>query len=181
MKRKLEVVSEPPDGRPLEEQPRWRNDFPIDLPRDQYVSRRDLAKFLALVSGAFATGQVWLGILSILRKREAQPPLARIAVLDDIPVGGSLTFQYPTEHDPALLVRLREDELVAYDSRCTHLSCPVRPIPEEGILHCPCHQGYFDLEHGRPFAGPPRRPLTRIELVVRDGVVYAAGVERRMQ
>jgi arsenite oxidase small subunit len=32
---------------------------------------------------------------------------------------------------------------------------------------------------GRPLAGPPRRPLTRVVLEVRDGVIYATGVELR--
>ena len=54
-------------------------------------------------------------------------------------------------------------------------------IPQlgEGRLHCPCHNGYFDLATGRPIAGPPRRPLPRIKLEVRDGVIYATGVEER--
>ena len=32
---------------------------------------------------------------------------------------------------------------------------------------------------GRPLAGPPQRPLPRILLEVRDGIVYATGVEER--
>jgi Rieske Fe-S protein len=45
------------------------------------------------------------------------------------------------------------------------------------MLHCPCHNGYFDLESGRVIAGPPRRPLPRVTLEIRDGVVYATGME----
>ena len=44
-------------------------------------------------------------------------------------------------------------------------------------LHCPCHNGWFDLESGRPTAGPPRRPLPRVTVEVRGGTVYATGVE----
>ena len=46
-----------PDGRPLAEQPLWRQDFPIDTPQYQYVARRDFTKFLGLISLAFAIGQ----------------------------------------------------------------------------------------------------------------------------
>jgi Rieske Fe-S protein len=53
----------------------------------------------------------------------------------------------------------------------------VLPEPVEGKLHCPCHNGWFDLETGRPLAGPPRRPLPRVTLEVRDGLVYATGME----
>jgi arsenite oxidase small subunit len=44
-------------------------------------------------------------------------------------------------------------------------------------LLCPCHNGCFDAATGRALAGPARRPLTRIALENRDGVVYAVGVE----
>jgi Rieske Fe-S protein len=35
------------------------------------------------------------------------------------------------------------------------------------------------MAEGRPIAGPPRRPLPRIKLAVREGAVYAIGVELR--
>jgi hypothetical protein len=34
-----------PDQRPLREQPRWRRDFAIDWPEDNYVARRDFGSF----------------------------------------------------------------------------------------------------------------------------------------
>jgi Rieske Fe-S protein len=52
--------------------------------------------------------------------------------------------------------------------------------PAAGQLHCPCHEGAFDLATGRPIAGPPRRPLPLVTLEVRDGMIYATGVEERM-
>ena len=57
--------------------------------------------------------------------------------------------------------------------------CPVIPKPDEGIIHCPCHEGYFDLRSGAVLAGPPPRPLPRITLEVRGDEVYATGVELR--
>jgi hypothetical protein len=104
---KSEPLSAAPDGRPHELQPRWRQDFPIDWPQDQYIFRREFIKFLL------------------------------------------------------------------------HLTCPVIPRVEKGELHCPCHNGIFDLLNGRPLAGPPRRPLASIKLEVRDGKIFAAGIEER--
>ena len=167
-----------PDGRPLAEQPRWRNDFPIDIPRDQYVARREFVKFLVLTSFAFSVGQLWILGRGLWRRRPRLPAL-EIAKLDAIPVGGSIAFEYPHAGEPKLLVRLGEGELVAYDARCTHLSCPVIPQPERGRFFCPCHSGSFDLASGRPLAGPPRRPLPRVELEVRGGTVFAVGLEER--
>lgn len=167
-----------PDGRPEAQQPPWRHDFPIDAPQDNYVARRDYAKFLVLTSLAFVVGQVWIGIKSLFRRRGGLPT-QRVAKLVDVPIGGAITFTYPTKHDPCLLVRTDATTLVAYNQKCTHLSCAVIPHVETGHIHCPCHEGLFDLATGRPLAGPPRRPLSLISLELRNGVIYATGVKER--
>ena len=167
-----------PDGRPLAQQPRWRQDFPTDIPEEDVLARREFTKFLVLTSGAFAAGQGWIGLMSLLR--DDQPlPEKRIALEGDIPPGGVIEFRYPTDDDPCLLIRLGDGRLVAYGQQCSHLSCAVIPQPEQGQLHCPCHNGYFEILEGRPIAGPPRRPLPRINLEVRDGDIWATGVEHR--
>jgi len=179
MRHDPENLSIPPDGRPLELAPRWRKDFPIDVPRDEYVARRDFAKFMVLTSFAFAVGQLWIVGQNFFRRRAGALPVRAVARVGEVPVGGSLAFNYPGEDDHALLVRLAEDRFVAYDQQCTHLLCPVIAQPEAGRLHCPCHNGNFDLETGRVLSGPPERPLPRITLRVQGGVVYATGREVR--
>jgi len=169
-----------PDGRPAEEQPRWRQDFPIDWPQDEYVSRREFVKFLTLTSAAFTVGQFWLLVQNFFRQR-AEPQAQAIAQIEEIPVGGSQLFQYPAESPARLLVRVDEETFVAYEQQCTHLTCPVVPAVESGELHCPCHHGIFDLMTGQPLAGPPRRPLARVTLDVRDGQVFATGIEERVR
>jgi Rieske Fe-S protein len=167
-----------PDGRSAEEQPRWRQDFPIDLPQYNYISRRDFVKFLMLVSGAFTTGQFFLLFQSLQDSSEALPVL-EIASVVDIPIGGTHVFEYPEGSPSRILVRLSEENFVAYEQQCTHLLCPVIPEPENNVIHCPCHEGYFDLQSGRPIAGPPERPLARVLLEIRDGKIFATGIERR--
>lgn len=167
-----------PDGRPLAEQPRWRRDFPIDWSRDDYVSRRDLVKFIVLTSGAFAVGQLWIATRGFFDRRRPEPPAGTaIAAVDELPIGGAKTFEYPEGSAPRLLVRIDESRFVAYDQQCTHLLCPVVPKVESGRLHCPCHDGWFDLATGQVLAGPPQRPLARVLLEVRDGTVYATGIQ----
>lgn len=170
-------MTTPPDGRGPAEQPRWRRDFPIDWGEDDYVSRRDMVKFIVLTSAAFAAGQVWLAIKGLLGRRSLPAAALPIAGVDELPVGGAKTFLYPQGGPPRLLVRTGAAAFVAYDQQCTHLLCPVVPAVKEGRLHCPCHNGWFDLATGRPVAGPPRRPLPRVLLEVRDGTVFAVGVE----
>ena len=160
------------------EQPRWRQDFPTDIPEDDALARREFTKFLVLTSGAFVAGQCWIGLMSLLRD-ERSPPEKRLAVERDVPTCGVIEFRYPTEDDPCLLIRLQDGRLVAYGQQCSHLSCAVIPEPAQDQLRCPCHNGYFEINEGRPIAGPPRRPLPRITLAVRDGDIYATGVELR--
>ncbi len=174
-----EQLSVPPDGQPYHDQPQWRNDFPIDWPQDELVARRDFTKFLVLTSLAFAVGQVWIVLQNFARKRRGQPPIREIAKLDAIPVGGAMTFAYPAAHDDCLLIRTGADRFVAYSQKCTHLSCAVTPQTKENRLYCPCHHGVFDLATGSPIAGPPQRPLPRITLEIRDGALYATGVQVR--
>lgn len=166
-----------PDGRPECEQPKWRRDFPIDVEADEYGARRDFTKFMVLTSLAFACGQFWIALQSLFRGR--QPARKRIAAVEDLAVGQAVSFHYPTDRDPCLLIRKSETDFLAYSSQCTHLMCPVRPEVKHNRLHCPCHEGYFDLATGNPTAGPPRRPLPKIELLIERGAVYATSIEER--
>jgi nitrite reductase/ring-hydroxylating ferredoxin subunit len=172
-----EMITRPPDGRPMEDQPQWRQDFPVDWPQDTYVARRDFAKFMVLTSAAFTIGQLWIGAQNSWRKSRGEPQIVRIASLASLPIGGSLVFQYPGPHDDCLLIRTSEDVVLAYSQKCTHLSCAVVPDVAGGVIRCPCHEGYFDLATGRNIAGPPPRPLPRITLDIRGDDIYATGVE----
>src|SRR5690606_33683362 len=174
-----DTISLPPDGRPLEEQPQWRKDFPIDWPQDHYVARRDFMKFMVLTSLAMFVGQVWIGVQNWLRRRAGKPQIVKIASLSALPVGQTLVFSYPGPHDKCVLIHVEEGLLLAYSQKCTHLQCAVIPRPDKGDIHCPCHEGYFDLRSGAVLAGPPPRPLPKILLEVRGDDVYATGVEYR--
>lgn len=157
--------------------PQWQKDFPIDLAQDEYVARRDFTKFMVLTSFAFVVGQAWIGVQNLIRKRRGKPAVREVARVDQVAVGASLVFAYPDVHDTCLLVRRGENDWVAYSQKCTHLSCSVVPDATSGTVLCPCHNGIFDMSTGRPLAGPPRRPLPRITLNIRGGIVYATGVE----
>jgi Rieske Fe-S protein len=154
-------------------QPIWRRDFPFTSAGEEAVTRREFARYLVLASGAFAAGT--FGIALWAQARTPAPALAAAAIVpaDDVPLGGSHLFRYPSADDPAILVHL-EDGFVAYNQKCTHLGCVVFPEGEE--LECPCHEGFFDIHTGEVLRGPPERPLERIAVEVRDdGMVWALG------
>jgi Rieske Fe-S protein len=174
-----ESISKSPDGKAPHDQPAWREQFPIDWPTDDFRSRRDFTKLLGLTSFAFVVGQLWIALLS-LRRRSKQSralPETEIASVAELPVGGSKVFEYPRAGAACVLTRVAPDRFVAYGQKCTHLSCPVIPRPERNRLQCPCHEGAFDLSTGEPVAGPPRRPLPRLRLAIRDGRVFAVGLD----
>ena len=179
IRREREQLTIPPDGRSLEDQPKWRQDFPIDWPQDHYVSRRDFTKFMVLTSLAFTAGQFWIVVQNYLRTRRGELPLQKIADVNEIAIGGAVSFAYPEAHDSCLLLRTGEKTFIAFSQKCTHLSCAVVPQPDKGRFYCPCHEGSFDIATGAPIAGPPRRPLPKINVEIRSGAVYATGVELR--
>ncbi|MGE5184570.1 MAG: ubiquinol-cytochrome c reductase iron-sulfur subunit [Acidobacteriota bacterium] len=173
-----EDVTVAPDHRPMDVQPKWRRDFAIDTPEDNFVSRRDFAKFLVLTSGAFVAGQGWIAAKSLVRRREP-PPRMKIASLAELAPGTARMFAYPGPDDPCLVIRMRDGKLVAYSQKCTHLSCAVIPEIDRGILRCPCHEGIFELSTGRNLAGPPPRPLPAVTLEVVGDDVFATGIVER--
>lgn len=175
--KRTDQESTPPDGRPHELQPLWRQDFPIDIPKDEYVSRREFTKFMILISFSFVAGQAWILVQNFLRRSRGKLPWMEIASVNDLGVGQIKIFNYPKEHEPCVLVRKDENTYIAYSQKCTHLSCPVIPDVAKKHFRCPCHEGYFEMDTGTPFAGPPRRALTKIQLQVRAGKIYAAGPE----
>lgn len=168
-----------PDGKPMSEQPAWRIAFPVEVAQEHYVERRDFTKFLGLTSLGFVVGQFFIVVQNWVRRGREKVTRRAIARVHEMKEGDVRAFHYPHEDDQCLLVCLGTDSFVAYDQKCTHLSCAVVPQQENNCLHCPCHHGYFDLATGRPTAGPPRRPLTRITLEIVDNVIYATDVELR--
>ena len=161
---------------PEDRQPAWRRDFPLTSAGEERVTRREFARYLALASGSFAAGTVGVAAWASARDVPRGEP-QRVVALDDVPVGGSHLFHYPDEEEPAILVRLGEDEVVAWSQHCTHLGCVVFYAPAAEELECPCHEGFFDVRTGDVLAGPPERPLPRIVLEVRDREVWAVGYE----
>ena len=156
-------------------EPKWREDFPIRWGADHYITRREFTKFLVAVSGATAGGNGYFA-LDRFRNLDRAFPRTEVMEVGAIPVGGIKLFRYPTAHDQAMLIRLGDDEYVAYSQKCTHLSCPVHFSRKTGNIECPCHHGSFETKTGKVLAGPPPRPLPGIKLEIVDGRIFAVEV-----
>ncbi len=89
---------------------------------------------------------------------------AAIASLSSLPVGGAIGFNDPGV-GPAALVRLGQNDVVAYSRVCTHAGCLVGYNSSARLLVCPCHGAEFDPANGaQPIAGPAPRPLPSIQV-----------------
>jgi Rieske Fe-S protein len=164
---------ERPDATPPR-QPLWRSDFPFEAAGEEEVTRREFARYLALGSGALAVGTVGIAAWTQLRTINTGSPRA-IVPLEQVAVGGTYLFQYPTGDDPAILLRTADREVVAFSQKCTHLGCVVFFQPDEDRWHCPCHEGNFDATTGGVLSGPPPRPLGRIDVAIRGDTIWALG------
>ena len=159
-----------------DQRPRWREDFPVRWDEDNYMTRRELAKFLTLGSGLLASVNVLIAFIGLTGRAPATPP-KRIAADNEVAPGGSLLFRYPTDDDPCILVRDAAGRIAAFSQVCTHLSCAVVHRPDDHALTCPCHKGWFSAVDGQPLAGPPTRRLPRVVIDQRGGDLMATGVE----
>jgi Rieske Fe-S protein len=173
-------LSEPPDrmrhAGMAARRPRWREDFPVRWDEDNYMTRRELTKFLTLGSGLLAGVNALIAFFGLTRDIPATQR-RRIAGIDEVPPGGSLLFRYPTPEDPCILVRDQSGRVDAFSQVCTHLSCALVHQPDDRTLACPCHKGLFSSLDGRPLAGPPTRRLPRIVIDQRGSDLVAAGIE----
>ncbi|RKL67858.1 (2Fe-2S)-binding protein [Salipaludibacillus neizhouensis] len=149
----------------------------VNRKEDLDLNRRAFLKATAGASVALGLATIPFSVHAMIGDFEDKENRVGIVKLSELPKGSSITFNYPTDHDPALLVHTKSGELKAYNSACTHLMCPVFYEKEEEVLLCPCHKGYFELNNGQPLAGPPQRELPLIETEVTNGIVYA--VDRR--
>ena len=141
------------------------------------VTRREFVRYLMLGSGAFAAGTVAVAALTSARGepdggsgRDRRPSTA---CRSRSPTSSATR---PTD-DPAILLLRPDGELAAYSQKCTHLGCVVFLDDEADELVCPCHEGGFSAATGDVLFGPPELPLPRITLEVRDGTVWAIGID----
>ncbi len=128
-----------------------------------------------LVLGAVATG-------TIVGPTLAKTPKQWVAVsaLENIKPGGVTTvlMKYETKSglytqqvSAPVLISHNGNDIVCFNSTCTHLGCVVKWDAVSGRFLCSCHGGNFDRD-GNVIAGPPPRPLDRYAFKVDSGHLF---------
>lgn len=161
-----------------QQDPHWKADFSVDWDKTSYITRREFTRFLGLSSAALGLGSAILAVAGTVQQETTSHPEKEVASVDSLKPRGFLAFRYPEKDDHALLLRHEDGTFSAYSQKCPHLGCHVFFAEHTGKLECPCHEGFFDARSGDVLAGPPQRGLDRVKLEIREGVVYAIGMER---
>jgi arsenite oxidase small subunit len=191
--------------------------------RERSRSRRDFLR-AGLASGAVL---VTLGIASVARSLLNPPqspppqpvvtstattaststsatspfPRVRVGNLSDLAGGRTVSFNYPLEETPNILVKLGvkasggvgpDGDVVAFSQVCQHLGCiygfvPAGKSPDcddsykasSPVGYCCCHGSVFDLANGGKVTdGPSPRPVPQVVLDFDSstGDVFATGM-----
>ena len=137
------------------------------------ITRRKLTEiFMGLVALFFAGG----ALASIMKylwpasSAKGDSVEIKIANADEVPTGSVRKFMFSGK--AAVLLHMPAG-FRAFGSVCTHLGCISYWKEDENILFCPCHLGKFDPNTGAVISGPPPSPLPAIDIVVKEGAVYA--------
>ena len=166
-----------------DERPRWREDFPVRWDEDNYMTRRELAKFLTLGSGLLASVNVLIAVIGLTGRApasawcgESPPPTNGARRLAAVPL--------PDRRGPVHSGAGRGGSSTR--SRRSAPTCRARSSTGRATrAGLPVPQGIVLRAQGLPLAGPPTRRLPRIVLERRgdESVPWASrsDVETREQ
>lgn len=77
-------------------------------------------------------------------------------------------WKITSEKETAWVVKLADQQTVAFGPQCTHLGCAYHWDEAKGEFLCPCHNSVFAVD-GRVISGPAPRPLDRYETRIENG------------
>jgi menaquinol-cytochrome c reductase iron-sulfur subunit len=146
--------------------------------------------FLAFCTGALATllgalvaipafGYFLAPLRGRFGKSQGGGEFQPVGSLDSLPVGQWKLVSFEVvDQDGWEKTRNRRSVWVRRDAAnaevtvlspiCPHLGCPISWQPDRSSFNCPCHGGVFDA-NGKNVAGPPPRPMDRLESRIAGG------------
>jgi arsenite oxidase small subunit len=147
------------------------------------LSRRDVLAVVGLAAG----GAAIVGAEGVADARAAAYPRVRVVDLRRLRVNRPFAFDYPLKGQANVLIDFGHRvprgvgpgrSIVAFSALCQHMGCEVDYNRRLRQLVCPCHQTRYDPERlGAIIEGVATRALPRVLLRVRNGAVYAVGVD----
>jgi len=150
--------------------------------RQEITRRRFLERVCISLGGLCATilGVPLVGFVVAPLFRKSSEPWISVGKIDDFKIGATISVPYPdpsplpwagvTSRSAAWLRRDSAEEFTAFSVHCTHMGCPVRWLANPELFICPCHGGVY-YKDGTVAAGPPPRPLFRLQVRLTNGTV----------
>jgi len=77
-------------------------------------------------------------------------------------------WKVASEKENAWVVKLSDQNIVAFGPQCTHLGCAYHWDDGKREFQCPCHSSVFSVD-GNVVSGPAPRPLDRYEAKIQNG------------
>ncbi len=172
------------------------------------VGRRAFLKVTIALSAFLAVGGVGAILKSITNPASSSGshaganmfPRFKVTNLSELQVNQPITFNYPLDNEPNILVKLGEQaaggvgpsgDIVAFSQICQHLgciyafqaagtspSCNPSYKTDRPVGYCCCHGSVYDLKNGAAvISGPSPRPQPSVVLQIDSrGDVYAVGM-----
>lgn len=141
---------------------------------------------ILIATGGTAVAAV-AGTSAVAEAASSSYPHLRLIALSKLKTNKPVSFEYPLKGQASMLVDLgraaphgigKRKSIVAYSILCQHMGCPVAYQPALREFVCPCHQSRYDAERlGGIVQGVAMQPLPRIQLAIRNGAVWATGVD----
>ena len=149
-------------------------EIPADHSDDPgYQTRTRFLTMVAVAMGGVMTAAILVPVIGFAVADSVQEEEWRwvdVGPYSDFKEGSttSLSVTGPSpEADRRVFLRNRDKELLAIWNRCAHLGCPVKYSAGSDGYVCPCHGGAYD-SRGLVTAGPPPRPLDRLDVKIVD-------------
>ena len=174
-------------------------------------SRRNFLKFATVASALLAIGGIGAVLKSITNTAPPtaaitgtsalmQFPRVKVAELSDLMIDQPISFNYPLDNEPNILVKLGtkayggvgpDGDIVAFSSICQHLgciygfqaagsspSCNPSYKADRPVGYCCCHGSVYDfLNKANVIAGPSQRAQPQVLLEVdSSGNIFATGM-----
>ncbi|MBT0666584.1 Rieske (2Fe-2S) protein [Geobacter pelophilus] len=136
------------------------------------MENRDRRKFLGVCLGGIASASIAAVAYPLFRYLSPIPEQENSGKVtfqeSDIPEGEAKFFQYAGS--AAVLIKNKEQGVIALSAVCTHLGCIVQWQKERGEFLCPCHAGRYTAQ-GLVISGPPPKPLQPLHVSIANGTI----------
>ncbi len=143
---------------------------------DSQITRRRFCNRVLITSAGLVVGASEAASKNNQQQTLLVYPPVKIDGAERVMPGDFLYFDYPAANNPAVLVRAKDGQYLAYSRKCAHRGCTVDFDRSQRCLTCPCHRGVYDARTGYVLYGPPPRPLDQIVLEIgAGGEVWAVG------